>query len=302
MTQRRDYLKELRPSQRAILEGYHGGYLGISAVPGSGKTYTLSMLAADILLTGKIDLDQEILIVTLSNSAVDNFSQRIGSLLDGEGLLPGLGYRVRTLHGLAHDIVRERPGLVNLANDFSIIDETEAIAIREGAALAWLRAHPGFFEDYLNTDLGDGKAASIRANQLPLLVQRIALAFIRYAKDRELTPDVLRKVISQLPAPLPLAEMGCDVYQEYQRSLNYRGAVDFDDLIRLALLALRRDQALLRRLQMQWPYVLEDEAQDSLAFSKRSCACWRAKRETGCGWVTRTRRFMKPSPPPAQPI
>jgi DNA helicase-2/ATP-dependent DNA helicase PcrA len=57
--------------------------------------------------------------------------------------------------------------------------------------------------------------------------------------------------------------MGWAIYADYQRALAYRGAVDFDDLIRLALEALELDEELLGRLRHQWPYVLEDEAQDS---------------------------------------
>src|SRR5512142_1272922 len=178
----------LRPTQRAILDDYNGGRMGISAVPGSGKTFTLSMLAADIVLSGDLDLDQEVLVVTLTNSAVDNFSQRIGQRLEQAKMIPGLGYRVRTLHGLAHDIVRERPGLVNLANDFSIIDEGESIAIREQVALAWLRANPNFFDGYLDPELKEYQLENIRAKELSRLVQGISLSFIRYAKDRELTP------------------------------------------------------------------------------------------------------------------
>ena len=66
------------------------------------------------------------LIVTLVNSAVDNFATRIAGFLKESKRLPGWGYRVRTLHGLAHDIVRERPEAVGLAEDFQIIDESEA--------------------------------------------------------------------------------------------------------------------------------------------------------------------------------
>ncbi len=40
-------------------------------------------------------------------------------------------------------------------------------------------------------------------------------------------------------------------------------ALDYDDLIRLALQALRTDPDYLQRLRYRWPYVLEDEAQDS---------------------------------------
>ena len=39
--------------------------------------------------------------------------------------IENLGYRVRTLHGLAHDIVREKPAVVGLETRFSIIDERE---------------------------------------------------------------------------------------------------------------------------------------------------------------------------------
>lgn len=261
----------LRPSQRAVLEEYIGGKMGISAVPGSGKTFTLSRLAADIILSeDELDIRQEVLIVTLSNSAVENFSQRISALLkESKKALPNIGYRVRTLHGLAHDIVRERPSLVNLANDFSIIDEQEANSIREQVSLAWLRANPTFFDSYLSQDLSEFQLHNVRKQDLPRLVQNIALTLIRSAKDKGYTPEVLRKKLDELPAPLPLLEMGCAIYQEYQRSLAYRGAVDFDDLIRLALIALQSDPALVQRLREQWPFILEDEAQDSSASQEK---------------------------------
>ena len=99
-----------RPAQREIL-AYTGGKMGVSAVPGSGKTHTLSALAAQLILSGVIAEEQEVLIVTLVNSAVDNFSTRIKDFLSTP--LP-FGYRVRTLHGLAHDIVREKPAAVGL--------------------------------------------------------------------------------------------------------------------------------------------------------------------------------------------
>jgi DNA helicase-2/ATP-dependent DNA helicase PcrA len=61
-----------RPSQEQILR-YRGGPLGIAAVPGAGKTQILSALAAQIIASGALGGDQEVLIVTLVNSAVDNF-------------------------------------------------------------------------------------------------------------------------------------------------------------------------------------------------------------------------------------
>ncbi len=39
--------------------------------------------------------------------------------------------------------------------------------------------------------------------------------------------------------------------------------MDFDDLIRLAIDLLENDAEFLERLRYRWPYILEDEAQDS---------------------------------------
>jgi len=257
-----------RPSQSEIL-AYRGGKMGISAVPGSGKTHTLSALAAEIITRGELGPDQEVLVVTLVNSAVDNFSSRISCFTQEHGLLPHIGYRVRTLHGLAHDIVREKPALVGLEERFSIIDEREADFIRKEAAQSWLQAHPYALDDYLDPGMDDSKRDWVRRQPLPELVDSLALSFIRSAKDRRLAPEDLRATLDRQPAApvpgggLPLAEMGWEIYANYQRALTYRGAVDFDDLIRLALRLLELDAEFLERLRYRWPFILEDEAQDS---------------------------------------
>ncbi len=248
-----------RPAQSQIL-AYTSGKMGISAVPGSGKTHTLSALAAKLIRSGALADEQEVLIVTLVNSAVDNFSSRIKEFLD---LPMPFGYRVRTLHGLAHDIVREKPAAVGLEERFAILDEREADFIRKEAAGAWLQAHPGELDDFLLADMDEGKREWVHRQQLPDLVTGIALAFIRTAKDYRLTPEKLRSLVEAAPGSLPLAEMGAAIYSDYQRALTYRGAVDFDDLIRLAINLLENDSEFLERLRYRWPYILEDEAQDS---------------------------------------
>jgi DNA helicase-2/ATP-dependent DNA helicase PcrA len=239
--------------------------MGVSAVPGSGKTWTLSVLASKLIAEGSLEGGQEILIVTLVNSAVDNFSRRIAEFIQGYGLLPQVGYHVRTLHGLAHDIVRARPGLVGLSDDFQIVDERISEAIRREVVLTWLKGNRFVFDTYLNNDLiGDeDKLKWIHREQLPDLVNEIAYAFIRSAKDFELTPPQLHQKLDEMPIPVQLAEMGLRIYEGYQRALTYRGAIDFDDLIRLALQAIRLDSDYLDRLRFRWPFILEDEAQDS---------------------------------------
>jgi len=255
-----------RPGQEEVL-AYTAGKMGISAVPGSGKTRTLAELAAR-LVAGDIAEDQEVLVVTLVNSAVDNFKSRINESIKKRGLLANFGYRVRTLHGLAHDIVRERPGLVGLADDFGIIDEREADAVRDEAVETWLRAHPDAAEPYLSLDLEGNRTEWVKRARWPATVREVAAAFVKRAKDLQLGPETLLERMAALqaqpdPHQMALARMGAEIYTLYQRSLAYRGVVDFDDLIRLALEALRQAPDFLARLQHRWPYILEDEAQDS---------------------------------------
>jgi DNA helicase II / ATP-dependent DNA helicase PcrA len=252
-----------RPHQQEILN-YTRGTMGISAVPGSGKTWTLSALAAKLISEDYLGPDQEILIVTLTNSAVDNFSARINDFLETGEYRPLIPlYRVRTLHGLAHDIVRERPDLVGLDSNFTIIDERAADQIRNEVSASWLNANPYALDEFLSLELDENRRDWVRRDQLPKMIQSIALGFIRTAKDMQLNPAQLQPQLEKLSVPLPLAEMGAAIYTEYQRALSYRGAVDFDDLIRLALQSLNSDPDLLERLHERWPYVLEDEAQDS---------------------------------------
>jgi DNA helicase-2/ATP-dependent DNA helicase PcrA len=256
--------------------------MGISAVPGSGKTHTLAVLAAQ-LVAERIDEDQEVLVVTLVNSAVDNFKQRINRLIRQRQLLANFGYRVRTLHGLSHDIVRERPGLVSLSDDFAIVDDREATNVRQDAVDTWLRANPDAAESFLAPEVEGDQAEWVKGNRWPSVAYSVAAAFIKRAKDKQLAPEVLlerlasRDLVSIVPhkgmalhdARLTLARMGVEIYADYQRSLAYRGAVDFDDLIRLALQSLDLAPDYLARLQHRWPYILEDEAQDSSELQER---------------------------------
>jgi len=247
---------ELRRAQKDILS-YTSGKMGVSAVPGSGKTYTLSLLAASLIEKNVLKDNQEILIVTLVNSAVDNFSKRIADFIKDKGLPRNFGYRVRTLHGLANDIVRDRPELAGLPADFRILDENEAVRILQEKVDAWRRGHPDFEETWTKADVDAFKASQGWSR---LLVD-ISNEFIRQAKDLAFSPQYITDQAGASDSLL--LKMASDVYTDYQLALHMRGAVDFDDLIRLALRCLQTDPEYLARLQYRWPYILEDEAQDS---------------------------------------
>ena len=244
-----------RPSQQSLL-AYRRGTMGVSAVPGSGKTQTLYLLAAELIISGVLTEGQEILIVTLVNSAVDNFTQRIAAHLVRHHYLPHMGYRVRTLHGLAHDILRENPAPLGLPADFHILDEHLTARLRAAAVHSYLRAHPNVLDAYLLSSISSPPPLS------PLL-DELASAIIRTAKDLTLKPSRNYCSADIFGASLPLAEVGAAIYADYQRALVQRGALDFDDLISLALHTLQLDDDYLTRLRQRWPYILEDEAQDS---------------------------------------
>ena len=260
--------QQLRPAQEEILK-YEGGRLGVSAVPGSGKTFTLSRLAAKLVhklaASGPVD-DREVLIVTFTNAAAENFRSSIGRIVESRRLLPS-GFRVGTIHSLAHDIVRERPGLVGLGEDFDIIDERTSQDIKRQAVNNYLQANPDFLGGYIKPEILHNSRNLGR--QLNLTAQEVAEAVIRRVKELRTDADALENLLQHQSGAWPLLSFGLQVCRDYQRGLSVRGGVDFDDLILLALQALETDDNLLARLQRRWPFVLEDEAQDSSALQEQ---------------------------------
>jgi DNA helicase-2/ATP-dependent DNA helicase PcrA len=273
----------LRDTQAEVLR-YRSGWMGISAVPGSGKTWTLSRLAAKLLLTVDLQPDQEILVVTFANSAVDNFTSRIGELIRDYRLLEGYGYRVRTLHGLAGDIIRERPELAGLGNDFRILDDEDAQAILDELSFEQLKKREDFFRQLLKSDLSDKKAGEIMRdvkNGMPSLLKDLAHSFISSAKNDGQMPADLANLQKSRPVT-PLFQICLDIYLGYQDRLKLLGAVDFNDLIHLAWKCLKSDPDLVGQLAYRWPYILEDEAQDS---SKQQQAILQILAEQTGNWV-----------------
>jgi len=78
--------------------------------------------------------------------------------------------------------------------------------------------------------------------------------------------------------------MGWAIYESYQRALAYRGAVDYDDLIRLALLVLRADADYLAACvsagQLSWKTRLKTAARSR----SRSCGFWLGRAPCATGY------------------
>ena len=259
---------QLRPAQAEILK-YTNGRLAISAVPGSGKTFTLSLLAAQLIENGRVQpqAGQQVLIVTYLNASVDTFKARIRKRLEEKGLPDG-GYDVRTLHSLALEIVRQANA--NLGDEIGLVvtDETQSNHFLAQATDRWIDDHPGLWMAFLPDQTPQTKA------RWRDLVQKTAKAFIRTAKNERHHPDQIAQQLNtpqpQVPdnqppiSQSPLLHMLSGIYGRYQTILTRQGVLDFDDLIWQAVDLLEQRADFAQKLRQRWPYVLEDEAQDSV--------------------------------------
>jgi DNA helicase-2/ATP-dependent DNA helicase PcrA len=155
-----------------------------------------------------------------------------------------------------------------LSQDFDIVDDRTSELILREVVEGWLAANTAQMSDYLPPGL---ELPPLLRQHLPDLALDVARSFIKRAKDYRLAPYQLEDMLRARTFPeansfregdLPLARMGLDIYRDYQARLARTG-VDFDDLIRLAVQAIELDPDFLGRLRRRWPYILEDEAQDS---------------------------------------
>ena len=115
----------------------------------------------------------------------------------------------------------------------------------------------------MDPELDDHQVNRIRPGAWERLLGRIASSVIKSAKDQEATPEMLLRRLERIPGTFPLLEMATAIYAEYQEALRYRGECDFDDLVHRAVRVLEWDRDYLDRLRARWPFILEDEAQDS---------------------------------------
>lgn len=263
----------LRPAQAEILT-YTNGRLAVSAVPGSGKTFTLSLLAANLIADGRIDAEagQQVLIVTFLNSSVDTFKARIRKHLDEKGLDDG-GFDVRTLHSLALEVIRSVDSDSIPDGELQLLDEGQSSRFLAVAVDAVIEAFPDIWNQFLPDNSPQSR---IRWRNIS---EQIARTFIRSAKNEQYSAEVILERINQQNthpsgnddpdlqtriSESPLLFLMAQVYGRYQAILNRQGAFDFDDLIWQAVSYLENRPGLADQLRHRWPYILEDEAQDSV--------------------------------------
>ena len=258
------YGYRLRRHQWQVLERMrataadHPARLAVAAVPGGGKTLTLAILTADLILSGRIGDEGEVLVVTVQNAAVANINQRIRAILKSADV-PPVGFRVCTLHKLAADIVRERADLAGVSESLTIVDDGESRRAHRYAADAWINGNRDWWESFVPDGTANQRERALETWRAK--TEDVSKEITKLCKHLRYSPDRANTLVGRDGGPF--LRMGVALYTQYQRYLQARGGLDFDDLIWRAMDALAQDVAFLHALRQRWPYILEDEAQDS---------------------------------------
>ncbi|UPA30038.1 ATP-dependent helicase [Terrisporobacter glycolicus] len=248
-----------REDQLPIIQ-YEGGKMAVPAVPGAGKTFIVTNLVAK-LLEEKRQGKGKILILTYMNSAVNNFKVRIKKILEEKNIDDKNSYEVMTIHSLAVKIIKEKPEIVMLNEDFNIADDLQKTMIL-GDCINNFKLNGGekafrFFVKEQKDPIWADRQLEAWDKGFYDLVQNT----ISELKYKDITPQKLNEYMKEnrrgiLKIILP-------IYTEYEKKLKANGLLDYDDMLILAHKALSIDEDLKRKYQNKYQYVFEDECQDS---------------------------------------
>lgn len=248
-----------RQDQLPIMS-YEGGTMAVPAVPGAGKTFIVTNLVAKLLREGKHE-NSKILILTYMNSAVNNFKGRIKQLLIDNDIKEENSYEVMTIHSLAVKIIKEKPEVVMLNEEFSIADDLQKNIILNECIQNY-RMNGGekifqwFLKDQKDNEWRERMVDAWENGFYDLVGNSIGELKYKEISHRDLEEVVDSSYNGVLRIILP-------IYTEYEKKLKYNGLLDYDDILILAYKALTLDENLRNKFQKRYKFIFEDECQDS---------------------------------------
>lgn len=218
-------MQGLNPQQKEALKHTDGPLL-VLAGAGSGKTKVITHKFAYLVKSHKISAES-ILTVTFTNKAANEMKERIRNLIDKDLKNSWVG----TLHSQCGRILRKEIKKLGYGTDFSIYDEDD------------------------------------RCN----LIRHILKEFKIYEALYRGVSSRITFLKASLVGPEDFLSSGdgfgfdeklAKVYVRYQDEMKRSNALDFDDLIMLAVKLFEEQPQVLEKYQHAFPYILVDEFQD----------------------------------------
>jgi len=220
-------LAGLNPVQHEAVVAPDGPMLVIAGA-GSGKTRVLTHRIAYLVAQRRVS-PFGLLAITFTNKAAGEMKERVGALV---GPVASRMW-VSTFHSACARILRREAPVLGYRSSFSIYDQADAVRL----------------VDYVRRDLNlDPKRFSPRQLHGRISALKNDLVTATDALERAVTPPEKRLA---------------DVYVEYQRRLADASAVDFDDLLVLAVRLFREHPDVLAHWRARFRHVLVDEFQDT---------------------------------------
>jgi len=225
-------LSGLNERQREAVLSTDGPLL-VLAGAGTGKTRVITYRAA-YLIEGGVP-PGAILAVTFTNKAADVMKQRIAELLRSVGS-DASDMWVSTFHSFCARLLRRESRHLGLPRDFAIYDDDDQTAAVKRALAQ------------LNFSAEDYPPRSVRSQ-------------ISHAKNHGISPDEMAAKASQ-SGDRDRQDVA-KVYAVYEEVLRRGAAVDFDDLLLLAVKVLREHPDVRAAWNNRFQYIMVDEFQDT---------------------------------------
>jgi DNA helicase-2/ATP-dependent DNA helicase PcrA len=200
----------------------------VVAGAGTGKTMTLTHRAAYIIAAHKV-LPRNILAVTFTNRAAREMRERIARFLRSHHH-PDPPF-IATFHGLALYMLRRDIERLGMRPDFTLYGRDEQDTL---------------LRDILAADRDSDKPAPQRLAELISLAKGMLLSPRTAALKRD-DPELVENAVR---------------YALYQKKMLAHNALDFDDLLMLAVKLLRTSPEAAQQWRGRFPYLLVDEYQD----------------------------------------
>ena len=220
-------LTGLNKEQQQAVQHTEGPLL-ILAGAGSGKTKVLTVRIVHLLAQGVNPY--EILAITFTNKAAKEMKSRV------EGLVGDVANRIwlSTFHSFCAKFLRfELDNFLGYNSNFTIYDTSDSQAVIKAAL----------------------KALNLDDKYYPVGAM---IAAISDAKNKLLFASDFRKQARDF-----YQQKVADVYEYYERELRKNNALDFDDLLLVAVKLLQSNEAVLDKYSKRFRYVMIDEYQDT---------------------------------------